>query len=159
MQTETAKDRFEKFILPEPNSGCWLWDGSTNGRGYGSFCLHGRSGGAHRASYQLYKGAIPAGLLVLHKCDVPPCVNPDHLFLGTHADNTADMVKKGRARWGRRGQRGCVSGENNGRAKLTTADVLVIRSSSETNMDLARQFGVHNAQISRIRHHHRWAVR
>lgn len=156
MQAETTKDRFERYISPEPNSGCWLWDGGTNGRGYGIFCLHGRSGGAHRASYQLYKGAIPAGLLVLHKCDVPPCVNPDHLFLGAHADNTADMWKKGRAR---RGRPGNVSGENNGRAKLTTADVLAIRSSSETNMALARRFGVDNSQISRVRLHHRWAAR
>lgn len=73
---------------------CWLWGGMTSRSGYGIF--HGRP--AHRASYELHKGPIPDGLLIRHTCDTPPCVNPDHLLVGTPADNARDM--KERARYG-----------------------------------------------------------
>lgn len=78
---------------------CWLWQGAMFGNGYGS-CAHWGEGRhlVHRAAYRLLVGEIPDRLLVLHRCDVRNCVNPDHLFVGTHADNTRDMVAKGRNR-------------------------------------------------------------
>lgn len=90
--------RFEDSWEAEPNTGCWLWIGNFYG-------VYGKCGGegAHRVSYRYYVGPIPRWLrrrraLVLHKCDTPACVNPDHLFLGTQRDNMRDCVKKGRAR-------------------------------------------------------------
>lgn len=88
----SLRERFDRLFMPEPNTGCWLWTGRINQDGYGIF---GDSGtGAHRASFQLFKGEIPKGLLVCHHCDVRSCVNPDHLFLGTHRDNMDDMMRK-----------------------------------------------------------------
>ena len=91
-------DRFENKYIPEPNSGCWLWVAGRMSNGYGGVM----GNGAHRTSWELYRGAIPEGLSVLHKCDVKICVNPDHLFLGTQADNLADMRGKNRHGYAKR---------------------------------------------------------
>lgn len=76
---------------------CWLWRGYLTNGGYGQIGLNYKSITVHRASYEVSIGPIPAGMCVLHRCDVRACVNPAHLFLGTHRDNTQDMVRKGRA--------------------------------------------------------------
>ena len=94
---DKTKRRFESKYIPEPNSGCWLWTGSLVGWGYGRFASKHRTN-AHRMSYMIYCEPIPDNMLVCHKCDVPSCVNPDHLFLGTTIDNINDKVRKGRAR-------------------------------------------------------------
>lgn len=75
---------------------CWVWIGCKNPKGYGQFWGQDKMIGAHRYSWILKKGSIPNDLCVLHKCDNPPCVNPDHLFLGTQSDNMKDMAQKGR---------------------------------------------------------------
>lgn len=86
-------NKFMKKVVKQPN-GCWLWGGANNYK-YGHFKLN-KEIYAHRSSFILHKNEIPEGMQVLHKCDVPLCVNPDHLFLGTHADNMQDKVNKNR---------------------------------------------------------------
>lgn len=88
-------DRFWAHVAKGPE--CWLWSGAPTSTGYGKLAFPG--GGwqsAHRFSWELHNGPVPDGLQVLHHCDVPLCVNPSHLFLGTHLDNMADMRAKGR---------------------------------------------------------------
>ena len=93
-------ERIEAKIERVPFSGCWLWLGTVDKRGYGFFPLDLRSQRAHRVSYETFVGPIPEGLEVCHRCDVRCCVNPSHLFVGTHHQNVLDMVSKGRCRAG-----------------------------------------------------------
>jgi hypothetical protein len=94
---KTPKQRFEEKFIPVPESGCWLWTAGLGVGGYGQFYLEWPTP-AHRASYMLYKGEIPEGMYILHKCDVKCCVNPDHLFVGTHSDNMKDYADKRKKR-------------------------------------------------------------
>jgi hypothetical protein len=79
-------------------SGCWLWQGAIKSNGYGHLRIDGRTVGAHRVAYELHVGPVPEGMRVLHSCDVRRCVNPDHLHIGTAADNSREMVERGRYR-------------------------------------------------------------
>lgn len=129
-------------------SGCWIWTAGSNSRGYGRIYYKGRQWGAHRAYYDALVGEIPTGLVVCHRCDVPSCVNPDHLFLGTASENMRDMVKKGR--------RKSTKGVRHGQAKLTELQVISIYLSDEATKDLAQKYGVAPSQISSIRHGRTW---
>jgi hypothetical protein len=93
-------DRFWEKVPDRPDVGCWLWTAATGPKGYGVFQLGRGEGttGAHRLAYELAYGKIPDGMFACHRCDVPACVRPSHLFLGTNADNAADMGAKSRAR-------------------------------------------------------------
>ena len=136
----TLFERFGDKYIPEPNSGCWLWTAAYGRRGYGLIWDGKRLAIAHRVSWEMHRGEIPAGLKVLHKCDVPPCVNPEHLFLGTQKDNVDDMLAKQR-----------------GRAKLTLDDVYNIRTDTRLQREIAADYGVQSQQISRIKSRSRWS--
>lgn len=135
----------EERVLLEPNTGCWLWTMAFDAHGYGRFNRRGRMVKAHRCSYEMSVGPIPDGLFVCHRCDTPACVRPDHLFLGTPADNMHDMMSKGRHRTV--DQRG----ENNGNRKLTEAEVREIRSCGGMLREVAARYGVTLATISAVR--------
>lgn len=151
------KPLVERFWPKVDKSGaCWLWTGHTNGKcGYGLFMtVSPKKELAHRVSYELAYGPIPKGKKVLHSCDNPRCVCPDHLFVGTMRDNTADMVKKGRARYTKH-----VGGKN-GWAKLTEAKVRQIRKrylEGATQAALATRFAVSPATISGVLTRRVWA--
>lgn len=141
------KVRFENSYIPEPNSGCWLWTGTLNPRGYGGIGFKEHTNLiAHRVSWILHRGEIPDGLCVCHKCDNPPCVNPDHLFLGTHQDNKDDCCRKKRHRYG----------EKCSRAKLTDKDVIAIRKDHRPVVILAALYHVSPETISGVRHGRNW---
>lgn len=148
----TLIERFENSFIPEPMSGCWLWIGSGNIHGYGQIHRNRRLVGAHRASWELYRGPIPNGLCVCHRCDTPPCVNPQHLFLGTKSDNTVDMYAKGR------GHIPIAIGVLNGRAKLTPEQVTEIRALAPvvSQRRLAVRFGVARTTIQWIQNGAHW---
>jgi hypothetical protein len=119
--------------------GCWLWTGAKDGKGYGHFATGGgkRHRRAHVVSYAIFNGPVPAGLMVCHTCDVPSCVRPGHLFLGTAADNAADMVRKGRNRPG--------PGVRPPHTKLTDEVVRLLRSRPREQLNIratARELGV-----------------
>jgi hypothetical protein len=128
-------------------AGCWLWIAHTV-RGYGAMRAGGRVRGAHRISWELHYGPIPDGLFVCHHCDNKRCVRPDHLFLGTPADNMADMAAKGRARNGIR------IGAANKKSKLTEDQVREIRrlyaGGGITQCELGQRYGVHNSVICQL---------
>lgn len=106
------RDLFMVRVDPQPN-GCWFWRGNINTNGYGLFALYGqRRIGAHRAAWELTRGPIPQGMIVCHRCDNPRCVNPEHLFIGTHLDNARDRVSKGRGRYP--GPKNPATGNRNG---------------------------------------------
>jgi hypothetical protein len=141
--------------------GCWEWQGARNQDGYGTLWVDHRKVRAHRLAWEIVFGPIPAGLWVLHSCDNPPCCNPAHLWLGTPADNSADMVAKGRGRGGYNGfplpYENQARGERSGSARLTEADVREIRASSLTQRELGRRYGVSQVAICKIRTRRTWA--
>ncbi len=94
MYNKEIKSRFLKYV--RKTEGCWLWLAYKTKRGYGQFSINKKSFRANRISYELFVGKIPDGLFVCHSCDNPPCVNPDHLWLGTQLDNVIDRDRKGR---------------------------------------------------------------
>ena len=147
---------------------CWLWTASKRSKGYGAFCWHEQGqlvqGRAHVFSFRLLYGAIPLGLCVLHKCDNPACVNPDHLFLGTKSDNNEDMRRKGRhvpggTHCGANGN--WKRGEAHHAAKLDAAKVQEIRalyaSGSWSYSKLAARFSVGVSAIHKVVNGSRWS--
>ena len=133
------------FKNTRKTKGCWIWTGSKNRDGYGRF-YHTS---AHRASYEIFKGGIPVGISVLHSCDNPSCVNPNHLWLGTQADNMHDCIAKGRFSF-------LPMGEKHHKAKLTVKDVAEIRRSKEFCQTLANHYGVHKSTVARIKRSEIW---
>ena len=157
----SALVRFLNRRILDPNSGCHLWIGPLNKiTGYASFQIDpkdhrakgARSMGAHRAAWILFRGPIPDGLFVCHKCDTKHCVNPDHLFLGDAKANMRDAAAKGRMNWKpNAAPRRLPCGELHNQAKVTEHIVKIIRNSKASGVALAKLYGITPTQISRIR--------
>ena len=142
----TDVERFWSHVVKA--EGCWLWALlPEQGTGYGQFRMKYKKYRAHRLAWEFTNGPISKGMHVLHHCDVRMCVRPDHLWLGTNADNVADMLKKGRTTWG----------EFHRSSKLSAKQVLEIRAACGTQTQLIKRYGVGSAEISRIRTGKRWA--
>ena len=140
-----VKDKERFFSKIKKSNSCWLWQGGRWSQGYGRFKSRGIDLKAHRISYSIYKGEIQNGLLVCHYCDNPPCVNPDHLFLGTNKQNTQDMLRKGRHSF---------TGSMNPKAKLKDQDIIEIRRMILEGIfqkEIGRKFNVSQATISDIK--------
>lgn len=156
MQSQSTHERFWSKV--DKSGECWLWTGTVNGKGYGSLYFNGKVEGTHRVSFALTNGPIPPGLIVCHRCDNPPCVRPEHLFLGTYSENALDCSAKGRANGAARAH----YGEDHGRAKVTWDVVREIRrrhprppgrgknKGGVLLSDTAREFGLSSGQLSAI---------
>lgn len=145
----TLEECLSAYSVPEPNSGCLLWERYVSADGYGVLRWNGKVQKAHRLAWQSQKGSIPSGMLVCHKCDVPSCINPSHMFLGRDADNSDDKVAKGR--------QARVRGERQPKAKLTERDIPVIRADSRILREIAKDFGVSVGLIFFIKKRRAWA--
>jgi hypothetical protein len=144
----TVEERFEAKYIPEPNSGCHLWTASVTLDGYGQFVAEdGRKVLAHRYAWERENGPIPARMVVRHRCDMPWCVNDQHLVLGSNADNSRDMVLRNRS----------LRGADVPNAKLTCADVIAIRSATGLLKEIAAQFNISIPTVSDIRRGRRWS--
>lgn len=140
----------------EKTDSCWNWTSSLTAHGYGHLKRNRHDVGAHRVSYEMAYGPIPDGMLVCHHCDNRRCVRPDHLFLGTVADNNADTRNKGRSR---QGPPADARGENNNFHKLTWEQVREIRRLQGTKPtgEIAAMFGIGRCYVNQIARGYRWA--
>lgn len=137
---------FDRAMIQE--NGCWEFSGARHNQGYGLISLNGKMYRAHRVAYDLCVGDIPEDIQVLHKCDNPPCVNPEHLFLGTGQDNMDDKVAKDRHTYGE------------GHGKLTEEQVIEIRALLDSGLsykEVATQFNISKSATSHIWHGRTWA--
>jgi hypothetical protein len=145
-EAKALMHRFSTRYIPEPNSGCWLWTGAVTVEGYGRLRRGRGDILAHRLSYLIHCGPIPSGAGVLHSCDMPSCVNPDHLRAGSQADNAADIIKRGRFKRGNR-----AVGSQHVNSKLTEEQVLMARSryagGAASIKEMARELGVNHKTL------------
>lgn len=165
---KTMEERFWEKV--KKGDGCWIWSSFHNEYGYGQLRFRGRMRGAHRASWEINCGPIPDGLFVLHKCDNPGCVNPNHLFLGTNQDNLRDASNKGRL-WGQHNPKKCAKnlgkwkgvgakGSKHHHAKLTEYQVIEMRKEYATMTislaALGHKYGVHESTAWDVVSGRRW---
>lgn len=150
-RTRPLLDRFWERV--DRTDGCWMWTGPTTKAGYGIIRSAGGRNGTtlyvHRLSYEIHHGPIDDGLVVMHACDNPRCVNPSHLSIGTHGENHADMISKARH----------PHGEAAPWSRLSEDDIRTIRdlhASGITQADIAHRFGVDRSHVSNIVHRKRW---
>ncbi len=152
----TLEERFWRKV--EKSDGCWEWQGTISPNGYGRIQEGGKGTahlGAHRVSYEMHKGPIPEGMVVMHSCDNRRCVNPAHLSVGTHSENTRDAVQKGR--WHHKPP--CKKGESHSQAKLTEDMIREIRACPKDKVPghvLAAKYGVRATTINAIRRGKSW---
>lgn len=155
---KTLEERFLSKVYVDPETGCWIWTGSRYKGGYGQIgarSIRKSNFAASQVAWMLYRGPIPKGMGVLHKCDNPSCANVDHLFLGDQKANVQDMISKNRNGI-------CYPGERNPQAKLSREQVLEIRRIAAndekiSHTKIAKQFGVSRRTIGFIISRQRWA--
>jgi hypothetical protein len=143
----TLPERLEYLSERVTESGCQIWTAHVSKKGYGRIGVNNKVMMAHRVAYEVANGAIPKGMAVCHRCDVPSCINPNHLFLGTFYENSMDMVKKGRHK----------HGESHFAAKLTDEDILKIRSDNRSGSQIAKDYGISKNYISNIKLKKNWS--
>lgn len=154
LNTIPLEERFLRYSSAKDGRGCMLWTGTLRGRKpqlYGDICVNRKHLYAHRYAWERVHGPVPVGMIVCHRCDEPRCCNVEHLFLGTNADNSADMVAKGRNRPKR--------GSKNSMAKMTESSVREMRAlyaSGVPQIELRRMFGLSAGNTFRIVHGLRW---
>jgi hypothetical protein len=141
----TDEQRFWHYVVQSVD-GCWGWCGSIGNSGYGRLKVNRQLMQAHRYSFILNRGEIPLGFLVCHSCDNPLCTNPDHLFLGTSADNMADKVAKGRQ----------PNGQQIWTNKLTKEQILAVRKEPGRHADIAAKYGLDRSYVSKIKRLESW---
>lgn len=142
----TIQERFMSFV--DKKNDCWVWTGAFGFKHYGRFSYRGKNCYSHRVSYLIFKGDFPKEACVLHRCDNPPCVNPDHLFLGTRDNNAKDMVCKGRARNGSH----TINNEKHPMVKLTNRQIEQVRDQYKyrNQYELADKFNISQSYVSEI---------
>ena len=143
-------DKFWEKV--DRSDGCWIWQGSLNNRGYGQINLDGKRQLAHRVSWEMANGPIESGLNVLHHCDNPPCIRPDHLFLGTSQDNALDMVSKGRHKGNPNGK----TPKPNLDASQVTAIRELYKTGKYSQSELGERFGMCRMTINNIVNRRTW---
>ena len=145
-------DYLEDRSTPVPESGCRLWDLSVDKTGYGKIKMKGKHLQAHRVAWEAYRGPIPEGKLICHKCDVPSCINPNHLYVGTFTDNNRDTIARGKGYQ--------VRGTDHGQCKLTEEQVYEIRDLSEAGVLSQREIGtiynISRRHIYNLKNRNRW---
>lgn len=144
-QGASITEKLALYSAPH-SSGCILWNGARCGQGYGRVYWKGRVRQASHLAYESKVGEIPAGMVICHRCDTPACINPDHLFVGTHADNVADKVAKGRQ----------DRGEEAGPAKLSEAQARAILADGRSQYRIARDYGVTQSAVSYLKRGLTW---
>jgi hypothetical protein len=155
---EITRKRFEDKFIKKDEKSCWIWVGASCGKyiKYGSFRINGTTDKPHRIMYRIHKGQIPEGLWICHTCDNSLCINPNHLFLGTPADNAHDRDKKGR--------QVAMKGEEHGMSKLTQKSIIEIKASMhrfitayhKLEINLAKKYGVTKTTIRDVRRGKTW---
>jgi hypothetical protein len=145
--SDAEEARFHERYEMVPESGCWIWTGALDMYGYGAISISRIQRQAHRVAWRLLRGGIPDGLFVCHHCDVPACVNPEHLFLGTSADNTADKVAKNRQARGK---------QTAGNAQYSEELVARIKADARRVRHIALDLGIPHSTVSRIKSGKTW---
>lgn len=147
MKTAGIVERLLGKATEDEQTGCWNWTAAVSNAGYGQFGFEGKVQTAHRVSYKIFVDEIQPGLVICHRCDNRRCINPSHLFVGTVADNSADMAAKNRS----------THGTKNYSAKLSEKDVLAIFSDPRTHRSIGAAYGVSNPTVWSIKSGKTWA--